>query len=92
MVAGPFRTNAMPAGAGEVEKGCVEDLEFFLRARAALLAAVVRSILKGGVERGKYVREVGSKCSNEQALSGYSRGWPKYFKHKIEFDYLLTPT
>ena len=49
--AGSFRTNAMPAAAGEVEKRCVLDLD--LKARTAFLAGYDRSILGGvGVENG----------------------------------------
>jgi hypothetical protein len=48
--AGPFRTIAMPATAGEVENRWVLHLDVFFNARAAFLAGYDRSILKGGVE------------------------------------------
>jgi hypothetical protein len=54
LLAGSFRTNAMPAAAGEVEKCWVLHLDFCLRARTAFLAGYDRSILGGvGVESGE---------------------------------------
>ena len=55
---GSFRTNAMPAFAGEVEKERVLHLDFCLRARTAFLVGFDRSILRGvewrvGERRGK---------------------------------------
>jgi hypothetical protein len=44
---GSFRTNAMPAAAGEVEKCCVLHLDFCRKARTAFLARYDRSILSG---------------------------------------------
>ena len=43
--AGPFRTIAMAAGAGEVENRCVLHLDICLEARTALLAGWDRSIV-----------------------------------------------
>jgi hypothetical protein len=58
LATGSFRTNAMPAGAGEVEKCCALHLGFCRRARTAFLAGYNRSILSGeGVESGRREKE-----------------------------------
>jgi hypothetical protein len=46
IVAGPFRTIAMAAGAGEVEKRCAVHLDICLETRKALLAGFDRSIVE----------------------------------------------
>jgi hypothetical protein len=44
VAAGAFRTNAIAAGDGEVEKGCAVGLEVCLRARRAALVVCDRSM------------------------------------------------
>ena len=53
IVAGPFRTIAMFAGAGEEEKRWALHVEFWLKARTAFLAVWDRSIVeeRSGVMR-----------------------------------------
>lgn len=57
-LAGFFRTNAMPAAAGEEENDCVLHLDFCLRARTAFLAGYDRSMLGVRVESARRKRGV----------------------------------
>jgi hypothetical protein len=68
LLAGSFRTNAMPAAAGEVEKCCELHLDFCLNARMAVLAGYDRSILSGaGGESGKEKGVERREASNDPA-------------------------
>jgi hypothetical protein len=72
-VAGPFRTIAIPEGAGEVEKRCVLHFEDCFKARTAFLAGVDRSILGDCATRGEKTER--SLDKRREAANGAGQLW-----------------
>lgn len=69
---GAFLTNAIPAGAGEVVK---VRLDVCLRARVALLAAFVRSILERQWEKWAEWRGEEEELDRREASNGFAQLW-----------------